>query len=312
MHAFSSLPIFVSVVECGSFSAAAAQLKITKSAVSKRINQLEDELGTRLINRTTRTLSLTEAGKRYFDYASQALQLAQQGIDSVTELQGSPQGLLRITAPMTFGILYIAPLISEFIALYPSIEIELNLEDKIVDLVQDGYDLAIRIGELANSALIAKRISPCKSVLCAAPAYFAKHGEPQKPSDLVAHNCLRYTYFRGGCEWTFYDGNQPLRVLPRGNFSVNNSEAIRRALLDGLGIAQMPTFIVAKDIAAGKLQAIMHQYALPLHAIYAVFPDRKHLPLKVRSFIDFITEKLGAETPSWDQIIEQSTTLSSG
>ncbi|SDH15226.1 DNA-binding transcriptional regulator, LysR family [Vibrio xiamenensis] len=304
MHSFSSLPIFVSVVECGSFSAAAKQLKITKSAVSKRINQLEDELGTRLINRTTRTLSLTEAGKRYFDYACQAVHLAQQGIDSVTELQGSPQGLLRITAPMSFGVAYVAPLISEFIEHHPNVEVELVLEDKVVDLVQDGYDLAIRIGELESSNLIAKRLSPCKSVVCASPDYLATHGEPQKPSDLVNHNCLRYTYFRGGQEWRFFEGNQQVRVVPKGNFSVNNSEAIRRALLDGLGIAQMPTFIVARDIASGRLKPLLPLYSLPLHAIYAVFPERKHMPLKVRSFIDFIEHKLGSETPSWDRLYQ--------
>lgn len=304
MHSFSSLPIFVCVVECGSFSAAAAQLKITKSAVSKRINQLEDELGTRLINRTTRTLSLTEAGKRYFDYAQQAVYFAQQGVDSVTELQGSPQGLLRVTAPMSFGVTYIAPLISEFIQQHPHIELELVLEDKLVDLVQDGYDLAIRIGELESSNLVAKRLSPCKSVLCASPEYLAKHGEPQKPSDLANHNCLRYTYFRGGQEWRFYEGKQQYRVVPKGNFSVNNSEAIRRSLLDGLGIAQMPTFIVARDIASGKLQPLMTQYSLPHHAIYAVLPERKHMPLKVRRFVDFVQQKLGSETPSWDKLYQ--------
>ncbi len=304
MHSFSSLPIFVCVVECGSFSAAAAQLKITKSAVSKRINQLEDELGTRLINRTTRTLSLTEAGKRYFDYAQQAVYFAQQGVDSVTELQGSPQGLLRVTAPMSFGVTYIAPLISEFIQQHPHIELELVLEDKLVDLVQEGYDLAIRIGELESSNLVAKRLSPCKSVLCASPEYLAKHGEPQKPSDLANHNCLRYTYFRGGQEWRFYEGKQQYRVVPKGNFSVNNSEAIRRSLLDGLGIAQMPTFIVARDIASGKLQPLMTQYSLPHHAIYAVLPERKHMPLKVRRFVDFVQQKLGSETPSWDKLYQ--------
>ncbi|MFB9136665.1 LysR family transcriptional regulator [Vibrio olivae] len=301
MHHFSSLPVFVRVVECGSFSLAAQQLKITKSAVSKRINQLEDELGTRLLNRTTRTLSLTHAGKRYFDYASQAVHFAQQGLDSVTELQGSPQGVLTLTAPMSFGVVYIAPLINEFIQRYPNVDIDLHLEDKVVDLVQGGYDLAIRIGELESSNLIAKRISPCKSVLCASPEYLQRYGEPQKPSDLVAHNCLRYTYFRGGQEWTFSDGTHQHKVTPKGNFAVNNSEAIRRALLDGLGIAQMPTFIVAKDISAGKLVSVMNQYQLPLHAIYAVFPERKHMPLKVRTFIDFIEDKLGTDTPKWDQ-----------
>ncbi|CAE6956263.1 COG0583 Transcriptional regulator [Vibrio sp. B1FIG11] len=178
MNAIASLPVFVAVVECGSFSLAAKQLNLTKSAISKRINQLEDDLGIRLLNRTTRKLSLTEAGRRYFEYASQAVNLAQQGVDAVSELQGSPQGRLKITAPMSFGVLHVAPLISEFLARYPKIEVDLQLEDAMVDLVEQGFDLGIRIGELATSNLVAKRLAPCKSVLCASPEYLEEFGVP--------------------------------------------------------------------------------------------------------------------------------------
>ena len=257
MNAIASLPVFVAVVECGSFSLAAKQLNLTKSAISKRINQLEDDLGIRLLNRTTRKLSLTEAGERYFEYASQALNLAQQGVDAVSELQGSPQGRLKITVPMSFGVLHIAPLISEFLARYPKIEVDLNLEDKMVDLVKDGFDLGIRIGELTSSNLIAKRLAPCKSVLCASPDYLEEFGTPQKPSDLVGHNCLRYSYFRGGVEWMFINNGSEYKVLPKGNFIVNNSEAIRQLLLRGSGIAQLPTFIAGRDFAAGNLKPVM-------------------------------------------------------
>ncbi|EJC6803861.1 LysR family transcriptional regulator [Vibrio parahaemolyticus] len=301
MNAIASLPVFVAVVECGSFSLAAKQLNLTKSAISKRINQLEDDLGIRLLNRTTRKLSLTETGERYFEYASQALNLAQQGVDAVSELQGSPQGRLKITVPMSFGVLHIAPLISEFLARYPKIEVDLNLEDKMVDLVKDGFDLGIRIGELTSSNLIAKRLAPCKSVLCASPDYLAEFGTPQKPSDLVSHNCLRYSYFRGGVEWMFINNGSEYKVLPKGNFIVNNSEAIRQLLLRGSGIAQLPTFIAGRDFAAGNLKPVMEEYSLPEHAIYAVFPERKHMPLKVRAFIDFISEKLGTDLPYWDR-----------
>ncbi|MDF2152566.1 LysR family transcriptional regulator [Vibrio sp. CAU 1672] len=301
MHTIASLPVFVAVVECGSFSQAAKQLNLTKSAISKRITHLEDELGIRLLNRTTRKLSLTEAGQRYFEYASRALTYAQQGIDAVSELQGTPQGSLKVTAPMTFGVLHIAPLISEFLALYPKIEINLELEDKMVDLVQDGFDLGIRIGHLPVSNLVAKRIAPCRNVLCASPDYLARHPMPHKPSDLVGHNCLRYSYFRGGVEWSFESQGTAYKVLPKGNYVVNNSEAIRRALLSGCGIAQMPTFIVGKELASGQLVSLMNDYSLPQHAIYAVFPERKHMPLKVRAFIDFISEKLGSDTPYWDR-----------
>lgn len=204
MHSqFSDLPIFVSVVECGSFSSAAKQLHLTKSAVSKRINHLEDKLGSRLLNRTTRKLSLTEAGERYYEYAAQALNLARQGVDAVTELQGEPRGRLKITAPMTFGVLHVAPLISEFLSRYPKVEVDLQLEDQMVDLVAGRFDLGIRIGHLPDSNLIAKRLAPCRTVLCASPDYVSRMGSPSKPDDLAQHNCLRYSYFRGGNEWLF-------------------------------------------------------------------------------------------------------------
>lgn len=309
MHAFSSIPVFVAVVECGGFSPAANKLNITKSAVSKRINQLEDELGIRLLNRTTRKLSLTEAGKRYYEYVSQSLNLAQQGIDAVTELQGNPRGKLKLTAPMSFGVLHVAPLVAEFLALYPDVEIDLQLEDRMVDLVQDGFDLGIRIGNLPLSNLVAKRLTPCRSVLCASPNYLDQHGLPNKPSDLSNHNCLQYTYYRGGSEWVFESMGNEFRVVPKGRLTVNNSEAIRRAVIEGVGIAQLPTFIVAKDIAEGNLIPVMQDYQLPMHAVYAVFPERKHMPVKVRTFIDFISERLGADNPYWDSMIKDTLNL---
>ncbi|KLN66561.1 LysR family transcriptional regulator [Vibrio sp. VPAP30] len=300
MQAFSAIPIFVSVVERGSFSAAASKLNITKSAVSKRITQLEDELGIRLLNRTTRKLSLTEAGQRYYDYVVRALDLAQQGIDAVTELQGNPRGTLKVTAPMSFGVLHIAPLISEFLALYPDMEVDLNLEDRMVDLVEESVDVGIRIGHLPLSNLVAKRLAPCKSVLCASPAYLADNGVPLKPNDLSNHSCLQYSYYRGGSEWSLSSSGNEFKVIPKGRLIVNNSEAIRRAVLGGSGIANLPTFIAGKDIAAGNLQVVLTDYALPSHAVYAVFPERKNMPHKVRVFIDFINQKLGTETPYWD------------
>ncbi|EJN6826832.1 LysR family transcriptional regulator [Vibrio cidicii] len=300
INQFADLPVFVTVVDCGSFSQAAKQLNLTKSAVSKRISHLEDGLGIRLLNRTTRKLSLTEAGQRYYDYASQALSLAKRGVDAVSELHGSPQGRLKITAPMTFGVLHVAPLISEFLGRYPEVEIDLQLEDKMVDLVEGGFDLGIRIGHLPDSNLIAKRLAPCRTVLCASPSYVEKMGAPQKPADLADHNCLRYSYFRGGNEWLFLHQEQEFKVLPRGNFIVNNSEAIRRALIAGIGVAQMPTFIIGKELRSGTLVNLMPEYRLPEHFLYAVYPQRKHMPLKVRMFIDFLSEKLGSDTPYWD------------
>lgn len=306
MQAFSAIPIFIAVVENGSFSSAASQLNITKSAISKRITQLEEELGIRLLNRTTRKLSLTEAGSRYYEYVVQSFNLAQQGVDAVTELQGSPRGRLKVTTPMTFGVLHVAPLISEFLKQYPDVTIDLQLEDKMVDLVEQGFDVGIRIGQLAESNLVAKRLAPCVSVLCASPEYLATHDTIVTPRDLINHNCLLYSYYRGGTEWSLTQHHQEHRVVPSGSLRVNNSEALRKASLGGAGIANLPTFIVANDLLEGRLVHVLADYQLPQHAVYAVFPERKHMPLKVRAFIDFIADKLGTDTPYWDKGLKLS------
>ncbi|SHF50848.1 LysR family transcriptional regulator [Vibrio gazogenes] len=302
---FSSLPIFVAVVELGSFSAAAGQLNITKSAVSKRLTQLEEILGVRLFHRTTRKIHLTEAGERLYFYASQSLSYAKQGLDSVLELQGEPQGKLKIATPMSFGVRHIAPYVSEFMKQYPKLEIEVELEDQMVDLLQGGFDLAIRIGRLPMSNMIAKRLTDCQSVLCASPEYVDQFGFPEHPADLRHHNCLIYSYFRGGQAWTFHQRDKEYKVVPKGNLVMNNSEGIRRAALDGLGIAQLPTFMIGKDLTAGLLVPVMSHYHLPNHAVYAVYPDRQYLPHKVRLFIDFIQSRFGIDTPYWDQALTQ-------
>ncbi|MYM58902.1 LysR family transcriptional regulator [Vibrio sp. OCN044] len=306
MHSYTSIPVFIAVVESGSFSLAAKKLLITKSAVSKRITLLEEELGCRLLNRTTRKLSLTEAGQQYYDYASQSLALAEQGINTVIELQGKPRGKLKITVPMSFGVNHITPFLAEFMTKYPDLEVDMELEDKMVDLVQGGFDLGIRIGHLPTSNLVAKRLTICRSILCASKHYLEHYGEPQKPKDLSQHNCLRYAYFKGGQNWEFKSSVGVSSVLPQGNLTINNSEAIRRVLLDGLGIAQMPTFLISKDIVSGNLKPIMTTYSLPVHAVYVVYPERKHLPLKARVFIDFMVEKLCPDIPYWDQAIFDS------
>ena len=301
MKSFSAIPVFIAVVECGSFSAAGQKLGTSKSAVSKRINQLEHDLGVRLLHRTTRRLSLTEAGEHYYDYARKAFFAACEGEDAITQWQGKPKGMLRVSVPMSFGRLHIAPLVSRFLSEYPDIQLNMTMDDKMVDLVEGGFDIAIRIGDLPDSSLIARRIAPCRSVVCASPEYVERHGRPKTPQDLQQHNCLVYSYFRGGSEWRFSGRNGVVKVLPKGNYQVNNSAAIREALITGLGIGQMPTFIVGPDLADGKLIPLLEGYSLPLHAIYAVFPERKHLPAKVRVFLDFVVKHLGEEQPYWDQ-----------
>lgn len=289
---FSAIPVFVAVVESGSFSLASERLGMTKSAVSKRISGLEDNLGTRLFHRSTRKLTLTESGEQFSDYARNSVYIAQQGITAATLNQGSPKGTLKINAPMTFSRLHLAPHLKEFLDLYPDIRVILSMDDKVVDMIEGAYDVGIRIGELKDSSLIARKLAKCNSVVCAAPEYLQRAGIPNTPHDLKNHNCIYYSLFQAGVEWTFLEADKKLKVEPTGNFIVNNSDVICEMLLQGLGICQMPTFIVQRYLNTGQLVQILTNYDLPDHSIFAVYPERRYMPEKVRVFIDFIEEKL--------------------
>ncbi|MBY7669161.1 LysR family transcriptional regulator [Vibrio anguillarum] len=288
---FSAIPIFVAVVESGSFSLASERLGMTKSAVSKRISSLEDNLGTRLFHRSTRKLTLTESGEQFSDYARNSVYIAQQGIAAATLNQGSPKGTLKINAPMTFSRLHLVPHLKVFLDLYPDIKVILSMDDKIVDMVEGAYDVGIRIGELKDSSLIARKLAKCNSVVCAAPEYLQRAGIPNTPHDLKNHNCIYYSLFQAGVEWTFLKADKTLKVEPTGNFIVNNSDVICEMLLQGLGICQMPTFIVQKYLNTGQLVQVLSTYNLPDHSIFAVYPERRHMPEKVKVFIDFIEKK---------------------
>ncbi|NOY72676.1 MAG: LysR family transcriptional regulator [Gammaproteobacteria bacterium] len=294
MDGFNAIPVFVAVVESGGFSSAARKLNISKSAVSKRITQLEDKLGVRLLYRTTRQLSLTEAGEHYYENAVKALAYANEAEDSVTQQQATPQGRLRINVPMSFGRLHIAPLIPPFLERYPNIHIDMVMDDRVVDLVESGFDLAIRGGDLSDSSLISRKLMPLRLVLCASPDYFAQHNMPQTPADLIDHNCLLFSY--SVSQWDFTKQGKIERVRVSGNYQANNSEALREALLQGTGITRIPTFVVRSDIAAGRLNVVLGEYQMPIKAFYALFPKRQHLPAKVRVFIDYIVECLGMDT----------------
>ena len=299
MDTFSTIPVFTAVIELGSFSAAGQKLGINKSAVSKRISALERHLGVKLIQRTTRKLSLTEAGEQYYRYIHQAQALINEGEDAVGLLQGSPKGQLKVSIPMVFGRLHIAPLLSEFMLNFPDIKLTLIMDDKVVDLVEEGLDMALRIGALPDSSLIARKLSPCRSVVCASPNYLKKYGSPTRLAELKQHNCLYYSYFRAGIEWTFNGPNGRERIKPEGNIQVNNSDVLKQLMLDGVGIGQMPLFIVEAELASGELVAILEPYRLPEHAIYAVYPQREFMPAKLRVFLDFLQQKLLPKHPYW-------------
>jgi len=301
MESFGAIPVFVTVVESGGFSPAAKLLGISKSAVSKRVTQLEEQMGVKLLHRTTRKLSLTEAGEHFFQHARIAHQAAKDAQDAVAQLQGEPQGRLRINTPMSFGRLHIAPLIPEFLKRYPKISIEMVMDDKVADLIGEGFDIAIRGGDLPDSSLIARKLAPLRNVLCASPEYIEKHGRPIELNQLADHNCLIFTYSKDIKEWLFIKDGQTQSVEVTGNYNVNNSEALREALLQGVGIGRLPTFVAGPDIKSGKLVSLFEEYQMPDKTIYAVFPERQYLPSKVRAFIDFAVEYLGGDNPYWDQ-----------
>jgi DNA-binding transcriptional LysR family regulator len=295
-----AIPVFVAVVEAKSFTGAASMLGLTKSAVSRRISDLEEDLGVRLLHRTTRRLSLTEAGEGYLEHARGALLEASAAEDAATALQRVPRGRLRINTPMSFGRLHVAPAMPAFLQRYPEIQVDMTMDDRVVDLVEGRYDVAIRVGTLPDSSLVARKLAPNHNALCASPAYLKAHGNPATPEELLDHNCLLYAYFSEANEWTFERGGERLSVRVSGSYQVNNSEALREALLQGTGIGRIPTFIVGPDIAKGRLVRLLCDYRMPSQDIYAVWPERRHLPSKVRVFIDFLSERIGGTQPIWD------------
>ncbi|WP_421876520.1 LysR family transcriptional regulator [Pacificispira sp.] len=295
------IPVFVAVVEQGGFAPAARLLGVSKSAVSKRISHAEERMGVRLLHRTTRKLSLTEAGERYFAYAVEALAAAKLAEDSVSEMQTTPQGRLRLNVPMSFGRLHIAPLIPQFLARFPKIDVDMVMDDTVVDIVANGYDIAIRGGTLSDSGLVARRIAPIRNVLCASPDYLERMGCPAVPADLAQHDCLHYSNASDGREWVMTGPGGEVRVATAARYCVNNSEALLAAVLAGSGIGRIPTFVCSGDLAAGRLVRLLPDFAFPEQAFYAVFPERRHLPIKVRSFIDFMRERFGGDTPYWDR-----------
>ncbi|MEM9529492.1 MAG: LysR family transcriptional regulator [Pseudomonadota bacterium] len=302
MSGLSAIPAFVAVVENGGFSAAARALGVSTSAVSKRINDLERDLGVRLLFRTTRRQSLTEAGERYFEHAAQALAAARRAEDAVAELQGEPRGKLKISSPMSFGRLHVAPLIPKMLRRYPQLDIELLMDDRPVDLIAEGVDVAIRSssGELPDSGLVARRLAPLRQGIFVSPGYKGAHQLPDTPADLVSHNCVLFSYSSDANRWTFERDGHEQTVEVSGTYRVNNSEAILLAVREGIGVGRLPTFVAGPHVRSGKLIDLFPDYRIPDHAFHAIFPARQYLPAKVRVFLDFAVQYFGGDAPYWD------------
>ncbi|MFC6669997.1 LysR family transcriptional regulator [Marinobacterium aestuariivivens] len=300
MERLNDIAVFIQVVESGSFTAAAERLGISKSVVSKYVTRLENGLGARLLNRSTRRMSLTEVGQTFFLQSRRGLEAIENAEAEVSRLQEAPRGMLRINVPMSFGILHIAPLLPAFQALYPDVSVDMGLEDRHVDLIDEGVDLAIRIAEMPDSSLVARRLGPCRHVVCAAPEYLARNGAPRVPEDLQHHNAICYRYQDSPNVWCFIAPDGRLISVPvSGSIQTNNSLALKQVLLAGGGITLTPTFVVGDDIKAGRLQAVLGRYRTKEVSIYAVYPQRRHLSPKVRAFVDFLAQRM-TECPAWD------------
>lgn len=300
MDKLAAMKAFARVAETHSFSATAKDLRLSKSLISRQITALENELGVRLFHRTTRSLALTEAGQNYFQQVSRILSDIEEAQASVTSLQATPQGQLRVSAPMSFGILHLSSAIPDFLALYPNIKIDITMNDRFVDLVDERFDLGIRIGRLSDSSLVARKLAPMKRIVCASPAYLAKHGTPQSPDDLKYHTCLCYSNLTLSDEWRFVTKQKkPWHVEVKGCLHANNGDILRVAALKGTGIAYLPSFIIGADLQAATLVSVLADYTPQDAAIYAVYPHSRHLSPKVRAFIDFLATRFG-QYPHWD------------
>jgi len=287
-----SLRAFVKVVELGSFSEAGRQLRLSRSAVSKYVADLENDLGVQLLNRTTRRASPTENGQAYFERALTILADLDAADQSVAHLQSTPSGLLRVNAPMSFGTIRLGPLIADFMARYPELQIQLVLNDEHVDPVQEGLDVTLRIAELESSSLIARKIVPIDRVVCASSDYLARRGTPVHPDDLRDHTCLTYGFLSTGNQWKLSGPDGDHWIQPRWNLCANNAEVLRDAAVRGRGIALLPVFIAAKELKSGALRSILTDYKAPVLALYAIYAPTRHLAVKVRLFIDFLIEHI--------------------
>ena len=284
------MQLFVRIVESGSFSAVARELGMIQPTVSKQMTALEDKLGVRLLNRTTRRLSMTDAGREYYERCQRILDEVQEMETEVAGLQNRPSGTLRVNTPVAFGNVHMLPLVLAFRRKYPGVAIDLSLDDRYVDLVQEGIDVAIRFGDLGDSQLVARHVGSSASVCVASPAYLSVHGTPKMPSELREHECITYSYLFSN-EWPFDgpDGHQSIKV--HGDFRANSGMTIRSAALEGAGIASIPAFLIREDIETGRLVQLLSQFASASIRISAVYPSARLLSRKVKLFVDFIQQE---------------------
>ena len=294
MDRITSMTAFVQVVDHGSFSAAAKRLELSPAMVTSHVQALEKRLGIQLLNRTTRKVSVTEAGRAFYERCTQILTEVEEAETAASDLHSTPRGTLRVNTSVALARL-VTPLIADYVAKYPEVSFELIMTDRMIDLVEEGFDLALRAGPLPDSTLISRRLGLGRKTLCAAPAYLARRGTPKHPSDLAGHNCLTYMNSFLENHWRFTGPNGEHEVDVSGNLRTNSIEGMRAAALSGLGICLMPALTIGPDIAAGRLVRLLPEFRTTEAIIQAVYPSSRHLSLKVRTFLDFLVDRLACE-----------------
>jgi len=285
--------VFVGVINAGSFTAAARALGHSTSYVSKEITRLEKRLGSRLLNRTTRTISLTDAGRAYYDRCSQIVIDAENAERSISQLQDTPRGLLHVNAPGSFGSKYLLEVLPQFMHRYPEVKLEVEFNDRLIDVVAEGYDVVIRVGKIKDTNLVARKFTSSRGVIVASPDYIKHKGCPGRAEDLTQHDCIAYSLLPTPTQWDFYkDGvRSSITVDPRA--MCNSAEIEVAMVVHGIGITRLPLFTCEQEVASGKLQIILEDYDQVKFDVYAIYPHRQYLTAKVRAFVDFLVDEFG-------------------
>lgn len=305
MDRLTAIKAFMHVVETGSFTVASERMGLTRAAVSKYVSQLEHHLDGRLLHRTTRHVSLTEPGRLYYERCVDILHNLEEADSTVSGLSHQPRGTLRISVPTNFAALHLVPLVTRFMQNYPDLKVDMMCSDRYVDLVDEGYDLAIRVMDTVDSDMIARRLARCHHVIVAAPDYLAKHPAPKTPNDLKHHACLLYSHTTAGT-WPLAKDGEDHSVKIKATFKSNNPDLLTAAVIAGMGITMLPTFMASDAIRQGEMEIVLEDYDALSINIYAVYASRRFLPAKIRVFIDYLKEHI-SDPPYWDHMLSVRT-----
>jgi DNA-binding transcriptional LysR family regulator len=306
MDRFDSMDSFIRVVEAGSITGAANRLGVAKSAVSRRLKELEEHLGVELFHRTTRRMNLTDTGRAYYHQSVRILEDVHEAELATSQAHGTLKGCLKVALPASFGLMHMGSAINDFSKEHPEIEFDLDFNDREVDLMQEGFDLAIRIANLPDSSLIARKLAPIKPVICASPAYLKRMGRPETPDDLINHQCLVYSLMNNFQYWQFINAKgEAIKTKIHPYLKASNGEFLRDAAVEGQGINMVPSFIAYKEIERGELVPILEDYITPQINAYAIYPQTRHLSQRVRAFVDFLVKRFEG-TPYWDVCLQKT------